>query len=81
MVATSTDIGLTHLEAGPQQVLYRFQTRTHACGASMSRRGRLRRTLSHLYARCSAGTHAEVTIDEARCIFLRPTSPSVRSRP
>ncbi|MFF1570182.1 hypothetical protein ACFVY1_43625 [Streptomyces sp. NPDC058293] len=25
----------------------------------------------HLYARCSAGTHAEVTIDEARFIFLQ----------
>ncbi|CDR07999.1 hypothetical protein [Streptomyces iranensis] len=69
------------LKVGPQQVLNRLQAHTHACVASKSRRDRLRRTLSDLYARCSAGTHAEVTIDEARFIFLqtcRPTSPSAR---
>ncbi|MGV9239256.1 AbiTii domain-containing protein [Streptomyces nigra] len=59
------------LKVGPQQVLNRLQAHTHACGASKSRRDRLRRTLSDLYARCSAGTHAEVTIDEARFIFLQ----------
>ncbi len=69
------------LKVGPQQVLNRLQAHTHACGASKGRRDRLRRTLSDLYARCSAGTHAEVTFDEARFIFLqtcRPTSPSAR---
>ncbi|MGW4731400.1 AbiTii domain-containing protein [Streptomyces shenzhenensis] len=59
------------LKVGPQQVLNRLQAHTHACGASKSRRDRLRRPLSDLYARCSAGTHAEVTIDEARFIFLQ----------
>lgn len=59
------------LKVGTQQVLNRLQAHTHACGASKSRRDRLRRTLSDLYARCSAGTHAEVTIDEARFIFLQ----------
>lgn len=59
------------LKVGPQQVLNRLQAHTHACGASKSRRDRLRRTLADLYARCSAGTHAEVTIDEARFIFLQ----------
>lgn len=59
------------LKVGPQQVLNRLQAHTHVCGASKSRRDRLRRTLSDLYARCSAGTHAEVTIDEARFIFLQ----------
>jgi hypothetical protein len=59
------------LKVGPQQVLNRLQAYTHACGASKSRRDRLRRTLSDLYDRCSAGTHAEVTINEARFIFLQ----------
>jgi hypothetical protein len=59
------------LKVGPQQVLNRLQAHTHACGTSKSRRDRLRRTLSDLYARCSAGTHAEVTIDEARFVFLQ----------
>ncbi|MFF7967068.1 hypothetical protein ACFZC3_17115 [Streptomyces sp. NPDC007903] len=55
-----------NLKVGPQQVLNRLQAYTHACGASMSRRNRLRRTLSDLYDRCSAGTHAEVTVGEER---------------
>ncbi|MGX1513824.1 AbiTii domain-containing protein [Streptomyces collinus] len=59
------------LKVGPQQVLNRLQAHIHVCGASKSRRDRLRRTLSDLYDRCSAGTHAEVTIDEARFIFLQ----------
>ncbi|MFF1401026.1 hypothetical protein ACFVZD_45855 [Streptomyces sp. NPDC058287] len=34
-------------------------------------RGRSPPDQLRLYARCSAGTHAEVTIDEARFIFLQ----------
>ncbi|CAK7288513.1 hypothetical protein [Streptomyces misionensis] len=60
-----------NLKVGPQQVLNRLQAHTHACGASKSRRDRLRRTLADLYDRCSAGTHADVTIDEARFVFLQ----------
>ncbi|MGW3097833.1 AbiTii domain-containing protein [Streptomyces sp. NPDC001102] len=60
-----------NLTVGPQQVLNRLQAHTHAGGASKSRRDRLRRTLYDLYGRCSAGTHAEVTVDEARFIFLQ----------
>lgn len=59
------------LRVGPQQVLNRLQAHTHACGTSKSRRDRLRRTLADLYERCSAGTHAEVTIGEARFVFLQ----------
>ncbi|MFE7673423.1 hypothetical protein ACFU5N_14550 [Streptomyces albidoflavus] len=59
------------LRVGPQQVLNRLQAYTHTCGASKSRRDRMRRTLVDLYGRCSAGTHAEVTINEARFIFLQ----------
>lgn len=59
------------LRVGPQQVLNRLHAHTHACGASKNRRNRLRRTLSDLYERCSAGTHAEVPVDEARFVFLQ----------
>lgn len=64
-------IGEVPLKVGQQQVLNRLQAHTHECGVSRSRRDRLRRTLSDLYERCSAGTHAEVTIGEARFIFLQ----------
>jgi hypothetical protein len=56
---------------GQQQVLNRLQAYTHAQDISKSRRDRLRHTLADLYGRCSAGTHAEVTIHEARFIFLQ----------
>lgn len=59
------------LNVGQQNVLNRLQAYTHRCGCSKSRRDRLRRTISDLYERCSAGTHAEVTVDEARFIFLQ----------
>jgi hypothetical protein len=59
------------LQVGQQNVLNRLQAHTHACGATKSRRDRLRRTLGDLYSRCSAGTHAEVTVDEARFVFLQ----------
>lgn len=59
------------LQVGQQNVLNRLQAYTHQCGITKSRRDRLRRTLKDLYERCSAGTHAEVTIDEARFVFLQ----------
>lgn len=59
------------LNVGPQNVLNRVQAHTHACGVPKSRRDRLRRTLADLYGRCSAGTHAEVTVEEARFVFLQ----------
>jgi hypothetical protein len=37
---------------------------------SKSRRDRLRRTLSDLYGRVSAGVHDDVSSDEARYLFL-----------
>jgi hypothetical protein len=40
-------------------------------GLPKSRRHRLRRTLADLYGPCSAGTHAEVTVEEARFVFLQ----------
>lgn len=59
------------LNVGQQNVLNRLQSFTHAHGVPKSRRDRLRRTLSDLYGRCSAGTHAEVTVEEARFVFLQ----------
>jgi hypothetical protein len=59
------------LNVGQQNVLNRLQAYTHHLGVAKSRRDRLRRTVSDLYGRCSAGTHAEVTVDEARFVFLQ----------
>lgn len=59
------------LSVGQQNVLNRLQAYCHARGVPKSRRDRLQRTLSDLYGRCSAGTHAEVTVEEARFVFLQ----------
>lgn len=59
------------LSVGSQNVLNRLQAYTHQSGAPKSRRDRLRRILGDLYGRCSAGTHAEVSADEARFVFLQ----------
>lgn len=58
------------LSVGQQNVLNRLQAYTHQCGIPKGRRDRLRRTIADLYSRCSAGTHADVTVDEARFVFL-----------
>lgn len=58
------------LKVGQQNVLNRLQAFTHRQGLPKGRRDRLRRTLSDLYDRCSAGAHAEVTVEEARFVFL-----------
>jgi len=63
--------GGTTLKVGQQHVLNRLQAYCHEQGVSKSRRDRLRHTLSDLYGRCSAGTHAEVTVKEARFVFLQ----------
>lgn len=59
------------LAVGPQNVLNRLQAFTHQEGIPKGRRDRLRRTLGDLYGRCSAGTHADVTVGEARFVFLQ----------
>lgn len=56
------------LKVWQQNVLNRLQAYAHSHGASKGRRDRLRRTLSDLYERCSAGTHAEVSVQEARFV-------------
>lgn len=59
------------LKTGQQHVLNRLQAYCHQRGLTKSRRDRLRRTLVELYGRCSAGTHAEVDVQEARFVFLQ----------
>lgn len=59
------------LTVGQQNVLNRLQAFCYEQGAPKGRRDRLRRTLSDLYSRCSAGTHAEITVQEARFVFLQ----------
>ena len=63
--------GGTTLKVGQQQVLNRLQAYSHTQQVSKSRRDRLRQTIAALYGRCSAGTHAEVTAQEARFVFLQ----------
>jgi len=59
------------LVIGESNVLNRLQVHVHEAGASKSRKDRLRRTLKDLFDRCSAGTHADVTVEEARFVFLQ----------
>ena len=59
------------LKVGQQQVLNRLQAYTHQQGAPKGRRDRLRVTVREIYDRCSAGTHSEVSVQEARFIFLQ----------
>lgn len=67
----SYTIGEQPLKVGQQNVLNRLQAYAHQCGISTKRRDRLRRTLADLYDRCSAGAHAEVSVHEARFVFLQ----------
>lgn len=59
------------LAVGQQNILNRLQAHTHQRGIPKGRRDRLRRTLADLYGRCSAGTHSDVKVEEARFIFLQ----------
>lgn len=59
------------LKVGAMNVLNRLQAYCFESGISKSRRDRLRQSLAGLYGRCSAGTHSEVTVEEARFVFLQ----------
>lgn len=52
-------------------VLNRLQAFAHRAGAPDGQRSRLRRTLRDLYERASSGVHSDVTVEEARFIFLQ----------
>lgn len=58
------------LKVGAGQVKNRLASFLFDLGLSKGRRDRLRRTINDLYDRTSTGVHAEVTIHEARYIFL-----------
>ncbi|MFE3618248.1 AbiTii domain-containing protein [Streptomyces anulatus] len=64
-------IGEQPLKVGNGHVLNRLQAYCHQQGISKSRHDRIRKTMAELYSRCSAGTHADVTIQEARFVFLQ----------
>lgn len=64
-------MGETQLSVTNQNVLNRLQAYMHSLGIPSGRRDRLRKTLKELYSRSSAGTHADISIDEARFVFLQ----------
>ncbi|MGW6624055.1 AbiTii domain-containing protein [Nocardia sp. NPDC055002] len=64
-------VGEQPLKVGNGHVLNRLQAYCHQQGISKSRHDRIRKAMSELYSRCSAGTHADVTIQEARFVFLQ----------
>lgn len=47
----------------------RLQGYVHSTDASKARRNRIRQGVSDLFDTCSAGTHAEVSVQEARFAF------------
>ncbi len=59
------------LEVKANNVLNRLQAFVAEAGVPGARRARLRQTFANLYGRTSAGTHAEVSITEARYLFLQ----------
>lgn len=52
-----------------QDAQARLQAYAHSTDASKARRHRIRQGMSDLFDRCSAGTHAEVSAQEARFAF------------
>lgn len=58
-------------EIGSDKVLNRIKLYLHDKCPSGSRRDRLNRTLRDVYDRCSAGSHGDITSDEAKALFLQ----------
>lgn len=59
------------LRVGSSNVKNRIAAHLFDLGLSKGRRDRLRRTINDLYDRTSSGVHSEVTIHEARYVFLQ----------
>lgn len=68
--AEPVQLGNVELQAGSQHHRNRLNLFVASHTGSKSRRDKLRRTLSDLYERVSAGVHADVSRDEARFLFL-----------
>ena len=64
------DVDGKTVDVNRQQSLNRIETFVSTNTRSKSRRKRLRRTLENLYNRTSAGVHADVSVEEAKSIFL-----------
>ena len=60
----------TTYEMGSDKILNRIKVFTLLNCASKTRKERLSKTLRAIYERASVGTHADVTVDEARALFL-----------
>jgi len=58
-------------QVGSDKVLNRIELHMHGRCASKSRAERIAKNLRRIHARASAGSHAEVTADEARALFLQ----------
>ncbi len=67
----SVSINGTDIKVGPENHLNRITVYLHGCCPSASRRDRIRRTIRGTYERVSAGVHADVTLDEAKSLFLQ----------
>ncbi|WP_032379564.1 AbiTii domain-containing protein [Rhodococcoides fascians] len=64
-------LGEQPLKVGSSNTLNRIQAFVADHEPSKGRRDRLRHSVQGLYERCSKGTHAEVSIEEARFLFLQ----------
>lgn len=64
------EIGGNILDLGADKYQNRINAYIHAKTDSKSRKQKLRQTLSNLYGRVSSGVHSDVSIDEAKALFL-----------
>lgn len=65
------DVDGQPLALGRDRIKNRYSAYAFELGVSKSRRDRLRRSLSDLYERTSAGVQSDVTSDEARFLFIQ----------
>lgn len=63
-------IGSNELSLDASKHLNRLNVFVHERVKSKSRKDKIRQNLSNLYARVSSGVHADVTIEEAKSLFL-----------
>lgn len=67
---STIQIGGNELKLSPQHHQNRINAFINEKTQSDSRRKKLRQTLGNLYSRVSAGVHSDVTLDEAKSLFL-----------
>lgn len=63
-------IGDSELSLGAAKHLNRLNVFVHERVKSKSRKDKIRQNLSNLYARVSSGVHADVSVEEAKSLFL-----------